>query len=133
MGMEWEGIKINLKATNMDLSDPVTDYVIKKATNLGKILKKIQDAGGEVMMNFEVGRTTNHHKSGQVYKADSHVTIDGEQFYASSEQDDLYAAIDDCKDKLFAEIKKKKDKTKALYKRGAQKLKDMVRSAKFWK
>lgn len=131
--MVWEGIKINLKATNMDLSDPVVDYVVKRVTNLGRILKKIQNAGGEIVFHFEVAKTTNHHKSGEVYRADSNVTIDGEQFYASSEKGDLYAAIDDCKDKLFIEIKKKKDKTKTLYKRGAQKLKDMVRSAKFWK
>ena len=131
--MLWEGINVNIKATNMELTGPLSDYVVQRVTNLGKLLKKIQDAGGEVLFSFEVAKATNHHKSGKVFHADCSVVIDGEQFYSSSDQDDLYAAVDDCKEQLFGEIKKKKERKQALFKRGAQKLKGMMKSAQFWK
>ena len=42
--------------------------------------------------------------------------------------EDLYAAVDDCKDKLYSEINKKKNKKQTMFKKGASKIKDMVRS-----
>lgn len=131
--MLWEGININVEAKNMDLTDPINDYVIKRVTNLGKLLQKIQNKGGEVKAHFEVSKSTNHHKSGFVYHTDCSIVIDGEQFYASADKEDMYEAIDACKDQVFNEIKKKKERKQALYKRGAQKFKEMVRSVSFWK
>lgn len=117
----------------MDLTDPINDYVVRRVTNLGKLLKKLQEQGGEILFYFEVAKTTEHHKTGRVYRADCNVSINGEQFYSSSEKDDLYEAIDDCKQQLFREIQRKKERKTTLFKRGAQKLKDMARSAKFWR
>jgi len=114
-------------------TDPINDYVVKRVTDLGKLLAKIQNAGGKINAHFEVAKSTNHHKSGLVYHADCSITIDGAQFYSSSDKEDLYEAIDDCKNQVFSEIKKKKEKKQALYKRGAQKFKDMVRGVQFWK
>src|SRR3972149_2056934 len=131
--MLWEGINVNIKATNMDITGPINDYVIKRVTNLGKLLQKIREKGGEESAHFEVAKSTNHHKSGLVYHADCSIVIDGEQFYSSTDKEDLYEAIDDCKNQVFSEIKKKKEKKQALYKRGAQKFKDMVRGVQFWK
>ena len=130
--MFWEGINVNIKATNMDLSDSLTDYVVTKVTNLGRLLKKLQEAGGEVSFNFEVAKTTNHHKAGQVYKADCSIMIDGEQFYSSSEKEDIYEAVDDCKDQVFRKIKKGKEKNRSSFMKGAHRLKEMMKSAKFW-
>ncbi len=131
--MLWEGINVSLKATNMELSEPISDYVVRRVTNLGKLLKKFKNTGEEVLFYFEVAKTTEHHKTGKIFRADCSVTINGEQFYSSSEKEDLYEAIDDCKDQLFREIQKKKEKKTTLYKRGAQKLKSLMRSAQFWK
>lgn len=116
----------------MDLTDSINEYVLKRVTNLGKLLKKIQNSGGEVIVYFEVAKATNHHKGGQIYHASCSITIDGEQFYSGSDKEDLYEAIDDCKDQVFNEIRKKKEKKQALFRRGAQKLKDMVRGIRFW-
>ena|SRR3972149_5883324 len=125
--MLWENIKVNLKATNMDLTDPINDYVISRVTNFGKLLKKIQSNGGEVLVYFEVAKTTNHHKKGSVYRSDCSITVDGENFYTSAEEEDLYASIDACKDKIFREIKRGKNKKEVLFRRGARSIKKMFR------
>ena len=127
--MIWEGIKINVKATNVDLTDEIHDYVVQKITNLGKLLQGFQDQGAEVLVQFEVAKTTNHHQSGEkLFRADCNIAINGVgDFYSSQEEQDLFAAIDGVKDKLFREIKRGKNKKRALWKRGALKLKNMLK------
>jgi len=131
--MLWGNININLKATNMELTGAINDYITKRVTNLGKLLKKNKESGGEVMVYFEVTKTTNHHKAGLIYRADCNITIDGNQFYSQSEKEDLYEAIDDCKDQLFRKIRKGKEKKWSSFHKGAQKIKSLMKSAQFWK
>ena len=120
-------MKINLKATNMELTPAIHDYVLKKVTNLEKVLSKIEEQGGEVNVNFEVGKATNHHKSGEVFHADCLINIKGEKFYTSADEEDLYAAIDAVKESLFRDISKSKDRKQTLFKRGATSVKKMMK------
>jgi putative sigma-54 modulation protein len=123
-------MNINIKATNLELTEAINDYVNKKVTNLGKLLSKIEQNEGEIIVNFEVGKSTNHHKSGEFFHTDCSINIKGKKFYASSDKEDLYQAIDDVKDILFNEISSEKDKKKTLFHRGARKIKDMMRGSK---
>jgi len=120
-------MKINLKGTNMELTPAIHDYVVKRVTNLGKLLSKIEERGGEVNVNFEVAKTTNHHKSGEFFHADCLINIEGGKFYTSADEEDLYAAIDAVKESLFRDISKNKDKKQTLFKRGAASVKKMMK------
>ena len=131
--MIWEGININLKATNMGLTDAITDYVIKRVSNLGRLLQNIQQAGGAVVINFEVDKTTNHHKNGQIFRAECNITVNGKQYYAEFKDENLYAAIDGVKDIILRDLKKDREKKQALYKRGAKMMKDALRGLTNWK
>ena len=111
----------------MELTEAIHDYVEKKVTNLGKLLSKMEDEGSEVLVNFEVGKSTNHHKSGEYFHTDCSINIKGKKFYASSDKEDLYEAIDDVKDRLFGEISQNKDKSLTLFHKGARKIKDLIR------
>lgn len=120
-------MKINIQAKNMELTEAIRDYVSKKITNLEKILSGIEERGGSVVVNFEVSKSTNHHKSGEIFHTDCLIKIDGKEFYASSDKEDLYGAIDATKDTLFYEINKNKDRKQTLFKRGAMSVKKMLK------
>jgi putative sigma-54 modulation protein len=120
-------MKINLKSTNMEMTPAIHDYVIKRVTNLEKLLSKIEEGGGEVNVNFEVAKTTNHHKSGEFFHSDCLINIKGQEFYASADEDDLYASIDAVKESLFRDISKNKDRKQTLFKRGATSVKKMMK------
>lgn len=120
-------MNINFQAKNMELTPAIHDYVLQRVTDLGKMLSKIEEKGGEVLVIFDVAKTTNHHKGGEIFRADCSITIDGKKFYSSSDQSDLYAAIDDVKEKLFHEITRSKAKSQHLFRRGAQKVKDIMK------
>lgn len=111
----------------MELTPAIHDYVIKRITNLEKLLSKIEEKGGEVNVNFEVAKSTNHHKSGVVFHADCLIDTKGEKFYGSADEEDLYAAIDAVKENLFREISKNKDRKQTLFRRGAMSVKKMLK------
>ena|SRR3989338_9386889 len=120
-------MRINLQAKNMELTEAIRNYVIERETNLGRLLSKIEAGDKEALVNFEVSKTTNHHKSGVVFHADCLINLNGKEFYGSADEEDLYVAIDEVKDKLFNEIGKNKDRRQTLFKRGAASVKKMLK------
>jgi len=111
----------------MEMTPAIHDYVMKRVTNLDKLLSAIEEKGGEVHVNFEVAKNTNHHKSGKIFHADCLINIKGEKFYGGTDEEDLYQAIDSVKDSLFREINKSKDRKQTLFKRGAASVKKMMK------
>jgi len=120
-------MQINLQGKNIELTPVIEDYVIKRVTNLEKLLSNIEQRGGEAIVHFEVAKNTNHHKSGQIFHADCLIKIDGKDFYGEADTEDLYAAIDAVKESLFREISKNKERRQTLFKRGAASVKKMLK------
>ncbi len=113
----------NIKGTNMELTLAISDYINKKTESINKFVSE----GEELSIYVEVGKTTNHHKQGNFYKAEFDVQINGEKFFTDSEKSDLYKAIDDAKDEVVRKIKSNKKRKNTLFKRGAISLKKMVK------
>lgn len=120
-------MKINLQGKNFELTETIKDYVLKRITDLEKLLSTIETGGGEVLVNFEVGKSSKHHKSGIVFHSDCLINIDGKKFYASSDKEDIYQAIDEIREELFREIRKNKERKRTLFKRGATSVKKMLK------
>lgn len=112
----------NIKATNIELTQAINNYVDKRLESLKKFTK-----GNEIIVYVEVGKTTNHHKSGDVFKAEFNMEISGNKYYSVSEKDNLYKAIDDAKSELIRQIKNNKGREKTLFKRGATSVKKMLK------
>ena len=120
-------MQINLQGKNIELTPAIKDYVSKRVTNLEKLLLGIEEGQGKVMANFEVGKSTNHHKGGDIFRANCSIEIDGKEFYGSADKEDLYQAIDAVKDSLYNEISKNKDRHQTLLYRGARSIKKMMK------
>lgn len=120
-------MQINLQGRGMELTDSIKDYVLKRVTNLEKLLSNLETKKGEARVSFEISKTTNHHKTGEIFHADCSIKIDGKNFYGSSDHEDLYGAIDEVKEILFNDIQKNKDRQQTLFKRGAMSVKKMLK------
>ncbi|MEK7572668.1 MAG: ribosome-associated translation inhibitor RaiA [Patescibacteria group bacterium] len=126
-------MKINFQAKNIEITPAIHDYVVKRITNLDKMLSQIESESGEVQVLFSLSKTTHHHKGGEVFHADCSINIKGRKFYSSVNKQDLYEAIDDVKENLFREISKNKDKKISLFHKGARKIKDIVKGINNWR
>jgi putative sigma-54 modulation protein len=121
-------MKINIKATGIELTPAISDYVQKKVSALHKYIHN-DDAVAQV----EVGRTTQHHKTGEVFKAEVHITGAGLDLYAVSEHSDLYAAIDLVKDEITRNAVHEKGKRETLTRRGGQMVKNVLKGLNIFK
>jgi len=120
-------MKINLQAKNLEMTPAIRDYVVGRVTNLGKLLSEIEGHGDEIRVVFSVAKTTNHHKAGEYFQAESSINIKGKEFFAREDKEDLYEAIDAVKESLFNKINKDKDRKQTLFRRGALSVKKMMK------
>jgi putative sigma-54 modulation protein len=115
-------MNINIKATNIELTDAIRDYVEKKVESLEKFLNN-----DNVQVQVEVAKTTNHHKNGEVYKAEFDIRANGKKFFTVAESEDLYSAVDMARESMISELTHNKDRERTLYKRGAISVKKMLK------
>lgn len=123
-------MKINIKATGIELTPAISDYVSKKIFSIEKYTEKSADA---LVAQVEVGKSTKHHKSGAVFRAEVHIIGGGLDLYAVSEKEDLYAAIDTVKDEIAHNMVHIKTKRETMVRRGARAIKNIIKGLNFFK
>ena len=101
-------MKIDIKATNLDLTEVLKEYVEEKIGALAKFLKR-WDPEGVVEAWVEIGRTTKHHHKGNVFRAEADLRVPGKVLRAEDEDFDIRVAVDRVRDKLKREVKKYKE------------------------
>lgn len=115
-------MNINIKATGIELTPAISDYVHKKVSSLEKYI-----SNSDVVAQVEVGKSTNHHKAGDIYRAEIHLIGGGIDHYAVEETHDLYAAIDKVKDEVAHELTHTKGKKFAMVRRGQRMMKNAMK------
>lgn len=118
-------MKINFKATNMELTDAVKVYAEEKTNKLKKFLP--QDPETEVKAQVELGKEVRDQQAGEIFLAELNLEVSGQFYRAVAEKDDLYAAIDEMKDEAARVLKKDKAKKNSLFRRGGAKMKNVLR------
>ena len=120
-------MNINIKTVNISLTPAIEDYLRKKLDMLNKVVDLNAD---NVFIQAELGKTTRHHRSGDVFRAEYNLEVGGNFYRASYETEELYAAIDMAKDELQQIVRNSQNKRKSLIRRGAAKLKNLLRFGK---
>ncbi len=121
-------MNIKIRSANFELTPAIDEYVTKKISSLSKFL----DAGPELLCEVELGKSTSHHKSGDIFKAEVNIVSPGnKQVYAVAEEADLYTAIDIVRDEAERVIVSQKNRRNTLFRRGATRIKDIVRGINF--
>lgn len=121
-------MNIDIKNTNITLTPAISDYIYKR---LDKIKKIIGDDSA-LQCDVELGRTTEHHNKGDIFRAEIHIVGSGKNLYASSQKEDLYTAIDEVQDQILRELKTDKEKKISLVRRGGARVKAMAKGLWSW-
>ena len=86
------------------------------------------------LCEVEIGRTTKHHNSGDIFKAEINIAQPGgKQVYVVAEEVDLYTAIDVVRDGAERAIVSRKNKYKTLFRKGSSRVKDLLKRLDFRK
>jgi len=74
-------------------------------------------------MSIEVGKSTEHHHTGEIFIAEVDMVIGGTPFHTSTTHEDLYAAIDKVRDESMRMLSEHKKKQKRNFMKGAASIK----------
>lgn len=103
-------IKIDIFGKDIDLDEPLKVFVQEKIGGLEHLLQN----AGEVSAHVEIGKSTQHHRTGPFYYAEVNMKLGGTLLRASCSHEDLRNAITDVKHELEAQIRKFKEKREDL-------------------
>jgi putative sigma-54 modulation protein len=117
-------MRINEKGTNIQITDVIRDYLYKKLSYLDKFIDPT-DQG--VLCEVELGKTTMHHKNGDVFRTEINLHFAGQNFRTVSEMDELFASIDMAKDDLVRSLQNSKDKKVSSVRRGGARVKNFIK------
>jgi len=116
----------NIKVSDFVMTPAINEYVEKCVNHLDKFLNPTDK--DLPMCYVEIGKTTNHHKNGEFFKAEFTIHIGGESLRVETQEEDLYAALDKATEEMAEELKSFKDKKVSLVKRGGAKLKSLLKN-----
>jgi ribosomal subunit interface protein len=117
--------KTNIKATNYELTNEIRSIIDQKSAHFEKFMPVGDDE--EVIMNVEIGKVTDHHNQGLIYRAEFNIKYKGQFKRSESTQENLRAAIEIASDELVRQIRKTKEKRKDMIKQGADRVKKWLR------
>lgn len=100
-------MQINVQANDIELTDPLREYIDKRIGSLDRYLKRFdQDL---IRAEVEVARTTKHHRQGEIYYAEVNLSLPGRLLRATHKAEDIRVAVDRVRELLKREIRKYKD------------------------
>lgn len=97
---------INIKATNMELTDAIRKYAEEKMEGLVKFFKNITQA------DIDIGMESHHHQKGKIFYAEVNAHTPQKLVRVRKNAVNLYKAIDKVKDHLKVELSEKSKKMK---------------------
>ena len=102
-------METKIKMLNMELTDAIRQYVDERLLAISKIVDEYDPA---VLVDVEVGKSTRHHNKGPYMRCEMNVVFLGNVFRGEEEREDLYEAIDTCKDDIRRQIVEHKERVK---------------------
>ena len=100
-------MKINITTKNITLDAPLKIFIDQKIGTLDKFIQK-----GPVSAMVEIGKPSQHHKTGPVFYAEVNLKVGGALLRGEGNHKDLRTAIDEARDELHIQIQKLKEKKK---------------------
>jgi ribosomal subunit interface protein len=117
-------MQINFKGSNYDLPVNVSEYAQKKIEGLTKYLGK---NAPEARAYVDLGKETEAHLNGAIWRADINLDVDGNRFYAKAIEDSIEKAIDKAASELGSELRTASERQQSLLKKGGTIIKSLMR------
>jgi len=112
-----------LKATNLELTEAIENYVREKIGMLEKFLKHIDLPQSA---RVEIGKLSKHHRKGDVFFAEVNLELPHKLLRATVDAEDLYEAIDRVKEEIEREIIKYTGGAKSTRLKSQRKSKELI-------
>src|SRR3989339_496304 len=92
---------VDIKTKGIELTEAIRSAVEQR---LAKLESELERFGTAVSLEAVVGKTTEHHNKGPFFRAELRVGLPGKFVYAEAEDEDLYVAIREARDRARRQI-----------------------------
>ena len=99
-------MQVNIKGTNLKLTQAIKDYAQAKVDKLEKFLGPIKIINADL----ELELTSKHHNKGEIFRAEINLELPYELLRIEKTEKDLYKAIDKIESHMAMLLKKYKEK-----------------------
>lgn len=119
-------MNIKIKGVGIEMTEAIDSYAVKK---IKEALQKFNNESErkDILSEVELSKTSNHHSHGEIYKVSVKIVGPNMNIFLDTKKDDLYAAIDDIKDKLEYKISSIKNKKSSISRKLAVKFKRLFK------
>lgn len=117
-------MKYTTKATDIVLSASVEEYIGKKMAALDKVASHFD---GTVTAAVEAGRTTRHHRSGDVFRVEIMVHVKKKDLRAEATGKTVLEAMDKAQEDMRTELERLKEKNVDSVKTGGRAIKKLLK------
>jgi ribosomal subunit interface protein len=117
-------VKKILKGTGLTLSPAIDSAADKVIDSLNKY---VDPTDTSAIAEIEVAKTTNHHRSGDIFRAEINFHSRLGSLRAEAEKEDLYVALTTVKDEIVEALRSKKSKRIDFVRKSGIKLKNMLK------
>jgi ribosomal subunit interface protein len=100
-------MEFQIKSTNIVLTESLRNYIEQKIGKCEKFLQFIE--GFPLKAYVEIEKITDHHRKGDIFRAEVRLEVPGKLLYCQARKNDIYLAINAVRDKLEREIKEYKE------------------------
>ena len=117
-------INRTIRADGISL-DPSIDEAIARVVSA---IEKFCDPEDEsILVDVEVGKTTNHHRSGDIFRAEINFHSKIGNLRVETEAGELFSALSSAKDEMVEALRSKKSKKVDFIRRNGLRLKQMLK------
>lgn len=116
-------MNIRIQGPHLPLTPVIEEYVLKRIMPLEKLVND-----PSVVCEIELAKTTSHHKSGDIFKAEVNMVLPEKHIYLVSEKEDLYQAIDDLREQLDQTLSRQKERKMTVFRKGALRIKEILKN-----
>lgn len=117
-------MNIKFLATRIELTPELKGHIEKKLSSVEKLIDPTDET---VLYEVEIGKTTERHENGDVYKAEVHVRKKGGNIYATAHAEDVLSAMDIVKDEVRHALSSDKEKKETLLRKGQMQIKKLMK------
>ena len=117
-------IGFSVKTTDLELTSNISRHIEKTIKSLDRFVKNMDAV---VWASIEISRTSRHHKSGKIYRAEIQIHLPGKLMRSEAISNTIFRAINETRGDLQRELKQYRGKKISIQKRGFRKLKRIIK------
>ena len=101
-------MQITFRYVHLDHTPALEEHAARKLASVQHLIEAYE-ANGEARAEVELERTTEHHRSGEVFKARVRLILPEETVEAEARGDDIYGVVDRVRDTLHGAVQRFKE------------------------